>query len=138
MPNTADRILDKLDQMPNDFTTFRSVGFLDVDGSGTDKLMIGADFAGVSSVGVDTAIFDVSHQKLHPLISVTSLALYEGESENLDIHTMTLDEPRTRLAKGKRFFFIKKTYAEKAKVFPKVVTALVSYPAGSGVPLNWR
>jgi hypothetical protein len=50
---------------------------------------------------------------------------------------MTLDEARTRLTKGKRFFFVRKTYAEKTKVFPKAVSALVSYPAGRGVPLNW-
>jgi hypothetical protein len=74
LSSTADRILDTLDQMPNDFTTFTSVRFLDPDGSGADKLMIAADFSGAGITGVDMAIFDVSHRKLNPMISLATLS----------------------------------------------------------------
>jgi hypothetical protein len=138
LSNTAERILDTFDQMPYAFTTVTSVGFLDLDGSGANKLMIGADFSGVGSSGIDTAVFDVSHRKLRPLISFTTLVLYEADPDQLDIHTLELDEHQTRLAKGNRFFFVKTTYAEKATVFPKPVITHVSYPVGTGIPLNWQ
>ena len=134
--NTADRVLDTFDKVPNAFTMFTLVRFLD-DGSDAEKLMICADFSGIATLGMDSAIFDVAHRKVSPLISAETLVSYQLERENLDFHTLTLDEHRTLLSNGQRFVFTKKTWAEKGKVFSTPVTSSVSYPVGAGLPLDW-
>jgi len=138
LSNTADRILDAFDKVPNEFTMFTAVKFLDVDGTGAEKLMIGADTAGAGFIGVDSAVFDVSKQKLTPLLSVATMVLYKAEIENIDIHTLTLDERQTIRSGGKRFVFIKKTFAEKRKISSKPLTRRVSFPPGYGLPLDWQ
>jgi hypothetical protein len=138
LSTAADRILDRIEKVPYAFTTFTSVRFLDMDGSGAEKLMIGADTSGMGSIGVDSAVFDLSNRKLDPLLAVNTLVFYEADIEDLDIHTLTLDEPQTIRSSGKRFFFVKKTFAEKAKLFAKPPTSQMSYPVGFGVPLDWQ
>jgi len=71
-------------------------------------------------------------------MSVTTMLLNEDEPENLDVHTLTFDEHRTILAGDKRFFFVKRVYAETGKVLSIPVTSIVSYPIGTGVPLDWQ
>ena len=138
LPISADRILDRFDKVPYGFTMFTSVRFVDVDGSGTEKLMVGADTSGAGLIGVNSAIFDLSNQKLTPIFSVDTVALYDADLDDLDIHSLTLDERETIRAKGQRFFFLKTIFAEKTKVFAKPRTALISYALGNGVPLDWR
>ncbi len=138
LPDNADRVLDTIDKMPYAFTMFTSVQFLKVGGTGGEKLMIGADFSGVGTIGINSAVFDVSHQKLTPQLSLTTMVLAEADLDALDIYTMTLDEPRTLLADGKRFVFTKKTYASGKQVLTMPRTETVSYPVGAEVPLNWQ
>jgi hypothetical protein len=138
LPIAADHIFDKFDKVPYAFTTFTSVRFVDVDGSGTEKLMVGADTSGVASTGVSSAVFDLSSHKLTPLLSIDTVVLYEADLNDLDIHNLTLDERGTIGTKGLRFFFVKKTFAEKANVLAKPRTSRVSYPVRHGVPLDWQ
>jgi len=133
---TGDRILDVLDKVPYAFTMFTSVRFLQVDETGSEKLMIGADFAYVATIGVSSAVLDVLGQKLTPLISATTMIQNEGEEP--DVHTLTLDERQTLAAKGKRYYFVKKAYVDKGKVLRTPVTSNESYPVGTGVPLDWQ
>jgi hypothetical protein len=138
LSSTADRILSALDKVPYAFTMFTSIRFLDVQGTGAEQMMIAADFSGVGTIGIDSVVFIVSDERLKPLISLTTMLLSETDTENLDIHTLTLDDHQTLLAQGKRFVFTKKKYAEKGKIFRKPVTSKVSYPVGSGLPLDWQ
>jgi hypothetical protein len=138
LSSTGDHILDTLDTVPYAFTMFTSVEFFQVDGTDAEKVMIGGDFSGVATVGVNSVVLDVSHQRLTPLMSVTTGVLYEEELENTDVHTLVLDERRTRAAGGKRFFFIKKSYVEKGKIRRTPVSSVVSYPIGTGLPLDWH
>lgn len=71
-------------------------------------------------------------------MSVTTMVFYEAELENADVHTLTLDEGQTLLAGGKRFFFVKKSFVEKGEVLRRPVTSRVSYPIGTGLPLDWQ
>jgi hypothetical protein len=89
-------------------------------------------------VGIDTAVVDLSNQKLTPL-GWTTTAVYSGlEKEEEEMFTMTLDDQRTRLSKGNRVWFVKKTYIEKGKIFLKPTTGNASIRLNStGVPLDW-
>ncbi len=69
LSNAADRILDSFDKMPNAFTMFTSIKFLDVDGSGAEKMMIGADTAGAGFIGVNSGVFGVSSESCITLTS---------------------------------------------------------------------
>ncbi len=138
LSSNADRVLDTIDKMPYAFTMFTSVQFLKLGGTGAEKLMIGADFSGVGTIGINSAVFDVSRQRLNPLLSLATMVLAEADIENLDISTMTLDERGTLLAQGKSFVFTKKTYASGKQVLTMPRTETVSYPVGKGVPLDWQ
>lgn len=138
LSSRGDRILDTFDKVPYAFTEFTSIRFFHTDGTGAEKLMISDDFSGVGTIGVSSVILDVSHQHLKPLASVTTMILYEADLENADVNTLTLDERRTLLAGGKRFFFVQKSYVEKGKVLRKPVTSSVSFPVGTGLPLDWQ
>jgi len=138
LSNAADRLLDSFDKMPNDFSMFTSVQFVDVDGSGTEKLLISADASGVAYLGVKSALFDLAKHRLTPLISVDTLVFYEEELENVTINTLTLDERQTIRSRGKRIFFVKETFAAKGKLFSKPRKSRVSFPVGYGLPLEWR
>ena len=138
LSNNAGRVLDSFEKVPYAFTMFTSLQFLKVDVSGSEKLMIGADFSGVGTVGINSAVFEVSHQKLAQVLAVTTMVLYEAEIEAPDIHTLTLDEQRTLLAHGKEFFFVKKTYASLKQVFETPRMETVSFPVGTGVPVDWQ
>ena len=136
LSGTLDRVLDSFEVAPWAFSMFTSVAFIDVGGSG-EKLMIGVDYSGVSSIGVQSVVFEALNNKLNPVLSVNTMVLYEAELENADIHTLTLDEHRTPLGKGKQFVFFKKSYVENGKVLDKPVTTTVSYRVGTGIPLDW-
>ena len=137
LSNAAERIVDSFDSMPWGFSTFTEVRFLN-DGSGSEKLMIGVDASGAATLLVDSAIFDLSKQKLTPVLSVQTMVLYEAELENIDVHALTLDETRTRSAKGTRYFFVKRTFADKKKLPATSFVTTESYPAGTGLPLDWQ
>jgi hypothetical protein len=136
--NTEDRLLDKFDKVPCAFTMFTSVRFLDIDGSGAEKLMVDADTSGVASIGVSSAVFDLSNYNLNSILSIDTMVFYEADLEDLDIHTLALDERQTVHSQGRWFFFVKKTFAEKAKLFAKPHSTSVSYSVGYGVPLDWH
>jgi hypothetical protein len=95
--------------MPNAFTTFTAISFLDAGGTGTEKLLVSVDFAGAGAIGVDTAVFDLSDQKITPLGWLTSAVYYGLEKKDEEMFAMTLDERRTLLSKERRFWFVKKT-----------------------------
>jgi hypothetical protein len=78
--NAADHIFDKFDKMPYAFSEFTSIRFLDVNGSGVEKLMIGADFSFLGpAVGVDSAVFDLADHRLTPLFSTNTVVLDEAD-----------------------------------------------------------
>jgi len=133
LSNRGDRILDVFEKAPHAFTTFTSVRFIRVDNTNAERLMISADFSGAGTTGISSIVFDVSHQKLMPLIAVTTMILYQDEY----VYTQSLDVKRTKLAAGKRYYFVKRSYAEDAKVLQPVVKSIRSYPIGTGVPLDW-
>jgi hypothetical protein len=137
LSSTADRILDVLDKVPYAFTIFTEIRFIPQAGTAPELLIIGADYSGVSSVGVSSVILDASDGHLKPLMSISTMVLYEAELENADVHTLSLDEQRTLVAGGRRFFFVKKSYVEKGKVRRTPVTTNVSFPVGTGLPLDW-
>ena len=64
--------------------------------------------------------------------------LDEADLNALDMFALALDQRRTIRSKGKRFFFVKTTFAEKAKVFKTPKVTVVSYPAGTDVPVGWQ
>ena len=124
--------------MPNAFTTFTAVKFLDAGNTGNEKLLIGVDFAGAGTVGMNSAVFDLSNQKLTTLGWLTTAVYFGLEKEEEVMFTTTLDEQRTRLSKENRVWFVKKTYIEKGKHFPKPITSNTSIRLNSkGVPLDW-
>jgi len=135
---SGDHVLAKVDQMPNAFTTFTAVKFLDAGNTGNEKLLIGVDFAGAGTVGMNSAVFDLSNQKLTTLGWLTTAVYFGLEKEEEVMFTTTLDEQRTRLSKENRVWFVKKTYIEKGKHFPKPITSNTSIRLNSkGVPLDW-
>jgi len=133
-----DSVLDTFEKVPYAFTTFTSVRFLDVDGTGNEKLIIAGDLSGVATIGIDWAVFDLSQRKLIPVISVTSVILYEADLDEADVHTLTLDERQTLASKGKKYYFVKKAYVDNGKVLRTPATSRVSLPVGTGVPLSWQ
>ena len=137
LSNGGERVVDTFGGMPWAFSAFMDVRFLN-DGSGTEKLMVGVDTYGPATLIVDSAIFDLSKGRLTPVLSVQTMVLYEQELENIDVHTLTLDEGRTTSAKGTRFYFVKRMFADKKKLPATPVVTIESYPAGSGLPLNWQ
>jgi hypothetical protein len=137
LSNDAGRVLDSFDKVPYAFTMFTSLQFLNVNISGSEKLMIGADFSGAGTVGINSAVFEVSHEKLNPVLSVTTMVLSEADVEDSDIHTLTLDEQRTLLTNGKEFFFVKKTYASGKQVFQTPRIETISFPVATGIPVDW-
>lgn len=138
LSKNADRLLDVLDKVPYAFTTFTNIHFLHNDRTAAEKLMISADSSGVATTSISSLVLDVSHRRLKPLIEVTTMILDEAPLDDLDVHTLTFDESRTNLAGGSRFFFVKKSYAERGKLFRTPVTSIVSYPAGTGLPMDWE
>lgn len=138
LSDNAERVLDTLDKMPYAFTMFTSIQFLKVDATVSEMLLVGADFSGVGTIGINSAVFNVKHQRLNPLLWLTTMVLSEADIDDLDVHTMTLDARRTVLANGKRFFFTKKTYAVGKQVLTTPRTETAEFPVGSGVPLDWQ
>jgi len=138
LSSAADRLLDSFDKMPYAFTTFTSVQFIDLDGSGAEKLLISADTSGAAYLGVKSALFDLAKRRLTLLVSLDTLVFYEAELEKVAIHTLTLDERQTIRSKGKRIFFVKETFAAKGKLFSKPLKSRVSFPIGYGLPLDWQ
>ena len=134
----ADRVLDVLGKAPNAFTTFTSIRFIHTDTTKAEKLMIGYDYSGAGSTGISSIVLDVEGQKLRSLIDVDTLVLYEAELENADVHRLTFDERRTIAARGRRFFFVKKSYVQDGKIFKTPIMRVVSYPTGTGLPLDWQ
>ena len=124
--------------MPYAFTMFTSIHFLKVDAPAAEKLMVGADFSGVGTIGINSAVFNVEHQRLNPLLWLTTMVLSEADLDDLDVHTMTFDARRTVLANGNRFFFTKKTYAVDKQVLTTPRTETVEFPVATGVPLDWQ
>jgi hypothetical protein len=138
LSTSGDHVLANVDQMPNAFTTFMAVKFLDAGSTGNEKLLIGADFAGAGTAGMDSAVFDLSNQKLTPLGWATTAVYFGLEKKDEEMFTMTLDEPRTRMSKENRIWFIKRTYIEKGKKFPKPISRSASIRLNSkGVKLDW-
>ena len=137
LSSTADRILDVLDKTPWAFTMFTDVRFIPSTGANPEMLMISLDFSGVATDGVSSAVLDVENGRLKPLIAVDTMLRYEeGELEKMDVHTLTLDERQTQAAGGKQFVFIKKSFVGKGEVLVDPVTTQVSYPVGTGLPLD--
>jgi len=137
LPSAADRILDVLNKTPWAFTMFTDVRFIPSTGTNPEMLMISLDFSGVATVGVSSAVFDVENARLKPLIAVDTVLLYEeGELDRIDVHTLTLDERQTHAAGGKQFVFTKKSFVGNGNVRPNPVTTQVSYPFGTGLPLD--
>ncbi len=137
LSSTADRILDVLDKVPNAFTMFTEIRFLPQVGTSPEAFMIAADYSGAATLGVNSVILDASDGHLNPLMSVDTVVLYEADLENADVHTLTLDQYPRPVAGERRFFFVKKSYVEKGKVLRTPVTTSVSFPVGTGLPLDW-
>jgi hypothetical protein len=114
---------------------FTDIRFLQ-GGTGSEKLMIAADYYGAASLRVRSVILDVLDNHLNPLMSVSTVVLYEAELENADVHTLTLDAHKTLVTGDKRFYFVKKSYVEKGNVLRTPATTGVSYPIGTGLPLQ--
>jgi hypothetical protein len=138
LSNNANRVLDSFNKVPNAFTMFTSLDFIKVSGTGYEKLMIGVDFSGVGTIGINSAIFEVSQRKLRPLLSLTTMVLNEADIEALDIRTLKFDEHRTFLANGKEFFFLQRTYATGKQVLATPSTETIALPVGTGVPIDWQ
>ena len=141
MSASGDHVLASVEEMPNAFTTFTLVRFIDAGSTGTEELLIGASFAGAGMAGVDTAVFDLSSERLTPL-GWTTTAVYSGlEKKDEEMFTMTLDEQRTRRSK-EHVWFIKKLYIEKGNRFSKAPQqqrfghSIVLN--SKGVPLDWQ
>jgi hypothetical protein len=138
LSDSGDRIIAVLDRMPNAFTTFAAVKFVDAGSSGTEELVLGMDFAGAGTVGVNTAIFDLSGQRISPLGWLTSAVYYGLETKGEELYTMTLDERQTRLSKDRRIWFTKKTYIYKGKRLATPSRSMTSIHLGNkAVALNW-
>lgn len=136
---SGERVEAKVTEMPNAFTRFTSIRFLDPGRPNPEDLLVSVDFSGAGVVGVNTAILDLTNQRITPLGWLTT-AVYDGlEKENEEMFAMTFDEQKTRLSKGKRFWFVKKSYIEKGKKLPTPITSATSVLATRmGVPLNWN
>jgi len=136
---SGERVEAKVTEMPNAFTRFTSVRFLDPGRPNPEDLLVSVDFSGAGVVGVNTAILGLTNQRITPLGWLTT-AVYDGlEKENEEMYVMTLDEQKTRLSKGKRFWFVKKSYIEKGKKLPAPITSATSVlGTRMGVPLNWN
>jgi hypothetical protein len=132
LTSTGDQILDSFDTMPNAFSKFTALRFIDIDASGAEKFVISADCGYAGVYGVKSAVFEVQNQKLNALSSVTTMI--DGHS----VYAVDLDELRTRQANGKRFFFTKKVFVDKGKILRTPVTRLESYPAARGAPIDWQ
>jgi len=137
LSSAVDRVLDSFEVKPHAFSIFTSIRFIDV-GSRGEKLMIGADYSGVSSIGVQSVVFEILNNKVNPILSVDTIVLYEAELKKADVHTLTFDGHRTLLENGEQFFFVKETYVENGNVLDKPLTTTVSFPVGTGIPLDWR
>jgi hypothetical protein len=135
LSDDGNRLLECVARMPPDFTIFTSIRFLDLKGDGSEALLISADFSGPGNVGVDTVSLTVSHQKLRALFWTTT-ALQSAIGGGM--FTMALDENRTRLDKGRKYWFARKTYIdEKGIAHTPPVTSSVSYPVSDDGPVDW-
>jgi len=128
-------ILDSISRMPQDFTMFTSIRFANLNGDRSEALMVSADFSGPMTVGINTLILGVHHEKFRPLFWTTTAVKSDLEQK---MFTMALDEKRTFLARGQRYCFVKTTYIEKGKTLRPPLTSRVSYPVGNGnVAVDW-
>lgn len=129
-------VLDTIRNMPYAFTIFTVIRFFDANGDGTEDFIVSADFSGAATVGIDTAIFDVKSRKLKPIMWLTTAVSYQ--LEDAEMFTMTIDEKRTRAAKGKRYYFLKQTYIEKGRSFSRPRLSIESRRVvRSGIVLDW-
>jgi len=138
LSTAGDQVLDTVDEMPNAFTTFTAVKFLDARRSGAEQLLLSVDFAGAGTIGVDTAIFDLSNGRIKPLAWLTT-AVYSGlEKKDEAMFTMTLDEQKTLRSAGKLFWFTRRTYIRDGKKLSTPLTSTQSVAVGDKpIPLNW-
>jgi hypothetical protein len=128
-------LLDCVAKMPSDFTIFTSVRFADLKGDGSQTLLLSADFSGPGTVGVGTVALTVAHQKLKTLFWTTTAV---KSSLGNGMFTLALDEDRTRLAKGRQYWFIRKTYVEEGGgAHTPPLTSRVSFPVNDQVPVDW-
>jgi len=128
--DAVDRILAHFNKTSFAFTSFTSIRFLDINDDGTEEVLVGEDFGGGASTGVNLAIFDLSHGTFNLKFQVTTAVF--SAMEDFEEYVLTLDEQRTVSAKGETFHFVKKTYAANGKAHPKPIVTRISYPAGTG------
>jgi len=123
----GDRLLDSFDNMPNAFTMFTSITFLDIDGGGLEKLFLAADYSSPGEVGINLKVFDVSGLKIRPLLAIASASSWREKS------VLAFDQQETMAAKGKRFWFTKTVYDRNGTELQQPVITNISFPAGEGV-----
>jgi len=123
----GDRVLDSFDNMPNAFTMFTSIKFLDVDNSGIEKLFLAADYSSPGDVGINLKVFDVSGLKIRPVLEIGSASSWPEK------YSLTFDQMETVAAKGKRFWFTKIVYGPNGTELLKPVISKVSFSVGEGV-----
>ncbi len=135
---SADRILDTFGRVPYAFTTFTELRFLPAAANAAERLILSADYSGVSALGVKSMVLDASSGRLRAVFLTDTLVSYEAELESADIHVLRLAEAPTLSSGGKRFYFSQTVYVEQGKVLPAPRTTLVSYPIETGLPLAWE
>ena len=121
LPVSGDRVLDRFDEMPHAFRMFTSIRFLDVDGSGMEKLLISTDYSSPGEVGITFRVLDVFRERIHLLLDIPLASSWPQK------YVLTLNESETIAAYGKHFHFAKKTYAEKGFALNPPAVTHVSY-----------
>jgi hypothetical protein len=123
----ARHVLDSFVNMPHAFTMFTSIMFLDADQSGSEKLVTERDFSSPGEVGKSLMVFDLNGLTLKPQLQIAAASSWPEK------YILALDEQATMHEKGRRYCFVRTSYAREGKTFPKPVITRISYQVGSGL-----
>lgn len=121
LPLSGDRVLDSFDEMPHAFRMFTSIRFLDVDGSGMEKLLISTDYSSPGEVGITFMVLDLFHERTRLLLDIPLASSWPEK------YLLTLNDSETISAHGKQFLFAKRVFTEGGGALTPPAMTHVSY-----------
>jgi hypothetical protein len=100
-------------------------------GDASDYLLVESNAGGAGTIDSELYLFDLSAQKLWPVLATD--ARLSASIEKEDLFVQHLDVARTRSRRGSRFCFTTTTYVEEDKTFNPPKVTHPCYRRGEGV-----
>jgi hypothetical protein len=111
--------------------SLHNVQLVDINGDGSQELIVESDFGEPQSNGSTILIFDLSQGRLDQVLEHASRMVSTVMGE--EVYKQDLDVSRTLRMKGEQFCFTRTVYGEEGKWFPSPKVTRPCYARGRGV-----